>query len=211
MKQIAVVLAVMVMAVIFTGCASLDGARRDTLVSAEYRNINVDHKHKTHPDDAGFLEGDAGSTDIKNAYFVAFTGRLTKEKVSDTKVDVYVEGSILVGGGQEKKKNENDPRPTGNHSEIYSKVFPIAPEVATGVRYNVTNKFAVGAEVSAAYFWVEHGWNRFGKDDKSDTEGLAVFNVGPKLTWKLSEDMFLEAGAGFGNSETYSIGVGYRF
>jgi hypothetical protein len=157
------------------------GSSSDLVVNTgfEYWNFSgLKHHHKTHPDDRAFLEGDAGDTKIKSGYFFNVNAQ---KNLGDENFNPYVFGGVLLGYGRDEKKNENDPRPTGSEARIYSDVFPLAPQVGVGVDTRLSSGLILGAEATGNIFWIRHGWNRFGEDERSANETKFLYNIGPVL------------------------------
>ncbi len=197
-----------VLVLVLVGCARVTP---ETSVGYEYRQFDIEHQHQTHPDDAGFLEGDnAGTTRIRRSHWLKLTGRVVQEELLGVKrLESYegISGLLAVSGSRDEKKNENDPRPYGSHSAIYSEVFPFAPQVSTGLRYRITDRLAIGPEATATYFRIEHGWNRYGKDESSASEDVFSLGVGPVVSYRLVEDLTLE-GRVAAETEGWSAGLG---
>ena len=159
-----------------SGCNSTD---KSTYGGFEYwRFSGLKHHHKTHPDDQGFLSGDAGSTEIKNGYF--FNLSVNKD-FGNNKINPYGTLGFLLGYAEDRKKNENDNRPDSSCSKIYSKIFPIAPQAGIGLETSLNEDTKLGVEATGTIFWIEHGWDRWGEDEASDHETKLFYNIGPVL------------------------------
>lgn len=173
----------LVLAAVFAcicGCSRFN-AQPGAYLGYEHRAFDkVTHQHQTHPDDT-FLGGSPGSTDVSSGNFARLGMRMTSRGAVLEALDVYWDVGILLGGGSDSHKNDNDSRPKGHEARVYSKVFPIAPELVLGTRYFFTDRLSVGGELNWAYLNIEHGWDRFGKDDKSSSKSLFPLTVGPTL------------------------------
>jgi len=191
---------------VILGVVAAGGCGDSLYLGYEYHNFGGKRvEHATHPDDAGFLTGSAGTTEFKDGHFfkVSEVGGFGEEYDEPY---YYWQVSALVGVGDDRKKNENDYRSTGHHSEIYTKVFPLAPQVGVGVDYKVSENFWIGGEVSATAFYRESGWRRHGHDENSETEWEYFVNIGP--TFKLEDgDRFWRLQAGVGTDGSFGGGV----
>lgn len=197
--------------------------QKHTEIDVGYQYLDLDdvsYQHETHPGDRGFLTGPAGETEVDDAHAAKFSVRLKTDIAGEDEnaLDVYGGLGTLLVFERDEKKNENDPRPTGHHSGIYSQIFPVAPLIEGGVR----KWFPVGKDsgylgVSSQYnfYFVEHGWDRFDEDEADEREVFHSFNLGPSAGIKLGENLVLRAEwfftlSGDGN-QIGSLGLIFKF
>ena len=172
------------------------------------------YEHKTHPADQVFLDGGPGETSIKSAHALKVGMDVSKKLGKNGLFEPYIGGAGMYVFGEDRQDNDNDPRPSGKNSRVYSKLFPLAPQFEAGLKLNPFKKFSVAASSSTTYLIVEHGWDRFGKDQEASNESKIFFNVGGKLEY-LCDD-FWKIGGGYSkgiNSESsyFSFGASYNF
>jgi len=192
-----------------SGCSILENKK--TNLGFEYWNFpDLKHKHETHPGDKGFLFGDAGSTELKKEYFLNMN---FQKDFGDEKFNPYGTVGFLLGYSRHAKKNENDLRPTGHHSGIYSKIFPLAPQLGVGIESKLNEGLSLGAEATSTVFWIDHGWDRFGKDESSDKETKVLYNIGPILKLNYGNGSGIKLKWAAGNERTWvaSLGLVHRF
>lgn len=179
---------------VFQGCRYI----RPDVIGYEYWNFgdNFKHEHKTHPDDQSFLIGDAGATNLRRAHFLKLGSRsyigegveglLDSSDSNENPLRFYWGDSLLLGYGRDEHKNRNDPRPTGHHSAIYTKVFPIAPQIEAGTEYSLTERLKAGVGISGTMFFVKSGWDRFDEDQTTEHSQKFFINLGPTIRYELS-------------------------
>ena len=178
------------------GCSS-QSARFGGYVGYEHREFkSVEHEHVTHPDDRAFLLGSPGTTGVASGEFARLGVRLASRDQLMEHLELKADVGMLAGGARDEKQNENDPRPADQGSFIYSELYPVAPEVAVGARYFVAPKLALGLDLNWAHLFVEHGWDRFGDDEKTDTDGVSAVSLGPTVAYSFGS-VECELGAGF--------------
>ena len=198
---------------------SVAGVNIDTAVRGSYRfwdfGDEFKFEHKTHPDDADFLEGSPGSTAIDKAHML---GVDLEAFVPIGNFEPYAGAGALFVFGRDEHQNDNDFRPSGRGSMVYSDIFPAAPHFNSGVRFypfkdgkGFLEKLSLSGEVEGAYFEVEHGWNRFGKDDRVKDESKFFLNAGAIVGYKLYDNIDLNLGYHHGlNSESNVFTIGFR-
>jgi len=187
-------LALAVALVIIAGCSALN-AKPGGYLGYEHRAFKqVKHQHVTHPGDT-FLHGSPGSTSVSSGDFARLGIRVTSRDTLLEKLDVYWDVGMLAGGGSDNHQNDNDSRQKGHESRVYSKVFPVAPELALGTRYFLTDNLTVGGELNWTYLNIEHGWDRFDSDQKAGSKSISLLNVGPTVGYAFDVGA-VEAGFG---------------
>jgi hypothetical protein len=169
-------------------------------VGYEYRSFDtVVYEHETHPQDASFLTGSPGSTEIDDGHFLAMGLRGEIRSLFGVPLEIFADVGFLASGTRDEHQNDNDPRPPENGSFVYSKLDPCGAEVAVGAQYRLFgNRLGIGGEGNWAWIPVEHGWDRFGEDEKADSEALSLFSAGPKLSYRASDWAALEVSYLFG-------------
>jgi hypothetical protein len=198
-----------------TGCAGLlPGA--GGYVGYEYQSFDITHRHATHPDDASFLFGPAGTTEIDDVHFVSAGLRVTREKPFELPLEIGAEigALIAVSGTRDNPRNANDPRPEGPHAEIYSELTQMAPRFSFELMWRLLDgRLGLGADAAWQIVWVEHGWDRFASDDESADDRIGLWSVGPKIRYRLYEGAFLECGFRFGLDDELgrTVHVGFVF
>ena len=202
---------VLAILVLFSGCSTLEDTGSTPLeVGYEYWNFSsIGYEHETHPDDKSFLTGSPGSTEIKHGHFLKISNRIY---LNESSPRFYGELALLAGYGEDRHKNDNDPRPIGNHSAVYSKIFPVAPQIGLGAEYQIVEGFDVGAEVTATVFFVENGWDRWGEDESADKDTKFLYNVGPVIKYRFNDDwsLKLKVAKSIGD-DSWSLSVGIAF
>jgi len=152
-------------------------------LEAQYWNLGdaYAYQHTTHPDDF-FLSGSPGTTRVKNVFMFGMGAEFSGE-LSHT--EPYARISVLAAFGRDEHKNDNDPRPIGSHSAVYSQAFPVAPQISAGARiYPLKDKFYIAPELSATLISMESGWNRFDEDEHANRASKVFVNGGIKLGYK---------------------------
>jgi len=178
---------------------------------AQYWNFDESFDHDTHPDDKAFLVGRAGETELQNGYGLAFKYEFI---IADNEDGIYISinGGALFIGAEEKRKNDNDPRPTGSHSEIYSRIAPgIGPIIGANFGWKFRGKFYIGLSADATFLNVEHGWNRYGSYDSVEQEWKTFVTAGPEVKYYFTENSSVFAGYNFGNANYGKIGIMFDF
>jgi hypothetical protein len=121
-------------------------------------------------------------------------------------------GALIIGDAEEKRKNDNDPRPIGEHSEIYSRIDPgVWPLIGVDVGWKFNKAFYLGLSADMAWLRVDHGWNRFGSYDPDEREWKAFVSAGPEVRLFFGDNLVLFAGYNFGNANHGKIGVIIEF
>ena len=133
-------------------------------------------------------------------------------------IEPYVGAGALFIFGRDEHQNDNDFRSSGSGSMVYSEIFPVAPHFNTGVRFHpfkdkegFLEKLSLSGEIEGAYFNVEHGWNRFGKDEKVNEDSKFLLNAGAIVGYKLGDNLNLNLGYHHGlNSESSVFTFGFK-
>jgi len=186
--------------VVLAGCEHIGGSfetRTSLDVGYQYLSFKgVSYEHDTHPDDTSFLSGSAGETEIDEGQALKAAARL---KVGNPAgIEAYGGLGFLLLDARDESRNENETRPSGSESRIYSEVYPFSPLIEAGVRRYLD----LGADLkgygglAAQYnaFWVEHGWNRFGEDEDAKDETVHSVAFGPELGLQINSATCLSSG-----------------
>ncbi|UCG68113.1 MAG: hypothetical protein JSV09_09810, partial [Thermoplasmata archaeon] len=98
-------------------------------------------------------------------------------------------GGLLITDAEDKRKNYNDPRPTGQHSEIYSRINPgVGPIVGVRAGWTLAESIQIGLSLNTTWLQVDHGWNRFDSYESDKRELKTFLTVGPEARL-LREDL----------------------
>ena len=192
--------------------ATLAEARGGLSLELQYWTFDESFDHDTHPDDQSFLQGRAGETSLGNPLAVALQYTYI---VTEKKDGLYASlngGVLLIGNAEEKRKNDNDSRSLGSHSEIYSRIEPtIGPLVGFDLGWKFSGKFYVGASLDASWISIEHGWNRYGEYQSEKDEWKAYVSAGPEFRYYFNESVSVSAGFNFGNASYGKLGLVLEF
>ena len=178
----------------------------------QYWQFDESFDHDTHPDDKSFLVGRAGETELQDGYALALKYELP---IADEEKGMYLSlsgGLIIIGDAEEKRKNDNDPRPIGEHSEIYSRIDSgVGPLIGADVGWKFHKSFYFGLSADATWLRVEHGWNRFNSYEPVDRKWKTFVSAGPEVRFFFGDSFILFAGYNFGNANHGKIGVLIEF
>lgn len=182
-------------------------------VELQYWMFDENYNHDTHPDDKGFLVGRAGETGVESsvALAVKWEQYLTKDDAEGPYFSLNGGGLFVLGSGEEKRKNDNDWRPKGQHSEIYSRIDPaMGPMVGLDAGWAFAEIVQIGVSLDATLLRVDHGWNRFGSYDSVKREWKTFLMFGPEIRI-LQDDFSVFLGYGFGKASQATVGFHWRF
>lgn len=182
-------------------------------LSLGYKNLPVDYqfRHNAHPGDS-FLPGasqpgSAGKTELNRLHFFAVGGGYDKAFWENWSASADV--SALFGGARDRHQNANDTRPPANGAFVYSEGrFGFA--TTAGVSRQL-GKFSLGGEFQLAGVSIESGWDRFSKDQKQSSTFKLVPSAGPKLGYRVTQNLSLDGSVQFGQGVGASVGLRWNF
>ena len=182
------------------------------IVELQYWVFDESFDHDTHPDDKAFLVGRAGETELQDSFALALKWELPIKSAELTGLYFSLSaGALFIADAEDKRKNDNDPRSTGGHSEIYSRIDPlIGPLVGTDLGWVFSEILQIGVSVDATWLRVDHGWNRNDSYESDDREWKTFLTVGPELRI-MQNDLAFILGYGFGDADHASLGVSWNF
>ena len=183
-----------------------------------YSSFNIDLElprdlviHQNHPDDAVFLTGSPGTTDLTGLDVAAVEAeigvafRLGYRNLAW--LLSYSPKSPLSESGRLEIQQVNDPRPPGNGSFIYTAVTDVetAHAIRTGLMF--ARRLDVGQglwlqthlllDVGTWDMTFEKGWTRFGSDQAAITASGSGDLLVPMLRFALSTDQWsIQVGVG---------------
>ena len=170
-----------------------------------YKMVNLDSSfsHTTHSDDASFMSGDPGSTELNTVHFLAIGGRYQQHIAKDFWVNIDLGG--LIGSSRDEHQNDNDTRQSSSGSYVYSE-SSWGVYGCVGVNYACGEDWYIGADTQLAGVSVEHGWDRWNKDQSENDEFVWVPTIGPKIGY-VFDNYSLEATVQVGSG----VGAGIMF
>ena len=198
-------------ALVSTMAVMAQNADSDSLYSPErgvgllvgYRGYDLggsSYSHDTHPQDSFLpganVPGSGGTTTLDGTSSFALLGfRFQPAPIAKVWTLNFDVGG-LFGGQRDRHQNANDARYPGNGSFVYSEArFGMLGGM--GLSYNL-KRWSFGVQAEAAGIFVDHGWDRYAKDESAKSEIDWQFGAGPKIGFRLSQNFRLEAGAIFG-------------
>lgn len=190
-----------------------DEARARGIVELQYWMFDESYDHDSHPDDQAFLEGRAGETELKDAFALALKWEFPVIEPDELRGPYlsFNAGALLITDAEDKRKNDNDPRPTGQHSEIYSRIEPnIGPQVGADLSWIASKSFQIGVSLDATWLRIDHGWNRHDSYESDEREWKTFLTVGPEFRL-LRDDLVFILGYGFGEANHANFGVHLSF
>lgn len=183
-----------------------------------YKNIDgIAYEHETHPDDAIFMTGSPGSTSVDNAFLLALGLRVKRTNTFGLPLEFTADAGGLLSLAKDRHQNNNDSRPKSQGSFVYSKVSPFGMETRIGTLFYPFQDIPLGfgGEATLSVFRTEHGWDRFGKDEKAQSKWHYAFTAGPKVGLNIFDHLFLELAYGHGlnsiNSHSADLRLGVEF
>lgn len=180
-------------------------------ILAGYKGLELgyEYNHDTHPDDAflpGAAEpGSAGTTKLDGRVDMLLFGVGYQAPVTD-RLWLNLDVGGLVGTTRDEHKNANDSRPDANGAFVYSEA-KWGWLAAAGLTYRVTERFYAGAEAQLTGVWIESGWDRFGKDESTDTTMELYPSIGPKLGYAFGDQLSIEGSVQFGRANAASLNL----
>lgn len=182
-------------------------------VSVGYKNLSLDYefRHNTHPGDS-FLPnagqaGSAGKTELKQLHFVAVGVGYDQPFLENWSANFDL--SALFGGARDRHQNANDSRPAANGAFVYSEAR-YGFLGGAGVSRQV-GKFSLGGEFQLAGVQVESGWDRFSKDQKQSSSFKLLPTAGPKLGYRINQNLSVDGSVQFGRGVGGNVGVKWNF
>jgi hypothetical protein len=189
-------------------------------VGVAYEHVSLDPdlprdliNHETHPDDAAFLFGSPGTTDLERIDIdavqmqIGIAYRLGFRNLAWTVS--YAPEVPVAWDGREEQQQINDPRPPAMGSFIYTKLQDV------GISHVITTGLGFAFRLSEGQDWwletqglvsvgrwdmtFEKGWSRFGQDQPAITSQATGIDLSPKFVVSLRT-------SGYG----FDVGVSYR-
>jgi hypothetical protein len=147
-------------------------------------------EHATHPGDLPFVNpGSPGTTELKRLH--VFKLNIELGGIVGRWEPWGHFGFCYVLDAEDRKQARNDPRPPGQATEIFSRLYSNAAySVDTGFTYFFHPKFGMGPIFSGTRVQVQHGWKRQG--DEEATRGMeVVWQTGICFTFKAEKTWLL--------------------
>ena len=172
--------------------------------------------HDTHPNDRGILAngnlpGSAGETEIDFANIFNLGLRYDLGITDNFSFGLEVGGTLC--DERDEKQNANDPRLAANGAFVYSKATG-GFYVSAGVEYHFKGLkgLYLGLDAQVQSLGVEHGYYRWGSDEKVKSETVWIPTAMPKIGYTFEDlPLSLEAFASIGSSVGGGVKLVYRF
>jgi hypothetical protein len=191
-----------------------------------YKSVPVKQtfSHNTNPGD-NFLPnanvpGSVGTTSLDQAQFIDVGLRYEMPIKKKWRFNIDATGlfAVTTGNGADAsgmnlddRQNANDNRPAANAAFIYTDAN-WGFDVALGITYSLPKNFYVGAVADLSGVFVDSGWDRYSSYTSQSTKLVLVPAGGPKLGWRMSENIAIEGTALFGkNGVGYNAGLVWNF
>lgn len=195
--------------------AEENDALKGWAVTAGYKNIQLNGDgtsfiHDTHPADAFLprsgIPGSAGETSIESRLHFGSLGFRYQNLIIPQKLSYNIDIGGMFGGDRDSKQNDNDPRPAATGAFIYSEAnFGLYGAVGMSYHFQgVMRGLYLGAEAQMVGIFVDHGYDRWGKDQSVESKLLWTPSVGPKLGYEY-QNFDIELSAQIGKSVGISL------
>jgi hypothetical protein len=182
----------------------------NAVIGYRYYDFQYRFNHDTHPDDSFLpnsgVPGSAGTTELKGLHMFAAGGGY--ERVIGKGFSWRLEAGGLFAVNSQRKQNENDPRPPSGGSFIYTNGYGFF--AATGPAYQTKHVSISGvAEVARVTF--SSGWERFGRNQRQQSEGEVFVSAGPNLCFWFNESSGVEISVRGGKAVQVGAALRIRF
>ncbi len=169
---------------------------------------NGSFTHDTHPDDRGFMKngntpGSAGETEI-DFVNMGTLGILYQHKINS--FDIRFEIGGVLANGRKLMQNLNDTRPPENGAFVYSEVSGgFYGLIGLSYNFESVKGLSIGADAQIMSLGIEHGYNRYGKDEKVESKNLSLATIAPKVEFDFGDGLIAQASVPIGTV------VGFQF